>query len=446
MPLFGTLKTMALPDLLQWLATARMTGTLKVERNKVSKSIILDNGEVVGCSSDDPPELLGQFLLARGKISEEQLRQALKTQEQERKHLGLILVEMNVLSPDELTAHLEAKAEETIYSLFDWEDAAFRFQQGESEQPNVLPISLRVEDVLLRGLRRYDETQRIREVLHDPGIVLRRTNKVPPREVFENRMARTLYEAIDGERTIEEILLHVHGSEFIVTKFLFELQRNGFAEIIGIKRARQADDPAEPEPVEVPVTPVADLADTDAPASIPPAPEATPALGASLTPETCATTDPAIRPAVAVAEQPDEAPTEPGVVAEKPKAERRLEAARDLMRAGQYETALDLLDELYRASPQDESLRRLTAEAEAAFMDKAYRHYLPAAKVPVLVRPVDTLESESFSPTEFFLLSRIDGSWDVKSIVQIAPLREVECLRTLKRLRESGIFELRDPE
>ena len=77
MPLFGTLKTMALPDLLQWLATARMSGTLRVERNKVSKSIIFRDGEVVGCSSDDPPERLGQFLLARGKISEEQLRAAL---------------------------------------------------------------------------------------------------------------------------------------------------------------------------------------------------------------------------------------------------------------------------------------------------------------------------------------------------------------------------------
>jgi len=61
MPLFGTLKTMALPDLLQWLATARMTGTLQIERNKVGKSILMREGEVVGCSSDDPPDAAGTF-------------------------------------------------------------------------------------------------------------------------------------------------------------------------------------------------------------------------------------------------------------------------------------------------------------------------------------------------------------------------------------------------
>ena len=39
MPLYGTLKAMPLPDLLQWLGTARRSGTLRVERDKVSKSI-----------------------------------------------------------------------------------------------------------------------------------------------------------------------------------------------------------------------------------------------------------------------------------------------------------------------------------------------------------------------------------------------------------------------
>ena len=106
---------------------------------------------------------------------------------------------------------------------------------------------------------------------------------------------------------------------------------------------------------------------------------------------------------------------------------------------------LEALDALYRAHPQDDSLRRLTAEAEAAFVEKAYRDYLPASKVPVLTVPVESLEAENLSPTEFFLLSRIDGTWDVKSIIQITPLREVEALRTLKAMRERGLIELQDP-
>jgi hypothetical protein len=88
----------------------------------------------------------------------------------------------------------------------------------------------------------------------------------------------------------------------------------------------------------------------------------------------------------------------------------------------------------------------MTAEAEAAFVERAYRHYLPPTKVPALTKPMEELECEALSPTEFFLLSRIDGSWDVKSIIQIAPLREADALRTLKRMRENGVIVLHEPQ
>lgn len=477
MPLFGTLKTMALPDLLQWLATARLSGTLQIERNKVSKSILLANGEIVGCSSDDPPERLGQFLLARGKINEEQLRGALETQERVRKHLGMILVGMGALSADELSAHLEAKAEETVYSLFDWQDAVFRFQQGETDEANVFPISLRVEDVLLRGLKRFDEVQRIREVFNDSGIVLRHTAKKPPQEVFRNRMARTLYEAVNGERTVAEILLHAHGSEYSVTKFLFELHRNGYVEIGEVRKVQQAAPAAAaPEPEEKPAAPsdpptppateqAIDLPprpDTPAQASpAAPLPAEAPVVEARETPPAPAPDPgvvdqpvPAAAPAAASVSPPvqtEAAPPRPAPAVETkepnegPGLGPRMEQARRLMSSADYEAALDLLDGIYREHAGDESLRRLIAEAEAAFLEKAYRHYLPPDKVPVIDRPLESLQSGEYSPTEFFLLSRIDGVWDLKSIIQIAPLREVEAIRTLKRLREAGIIALKDP-
>ena len=126
--------------------------------------------------------------------------------------------------------------------------------------------------------------------------------------------------------------------------------------------------------------------------------------------------------------------------------ESDFEVARRLLNRGEFDAALEILDRAYRAQPGDESLRRLLAEAEAAFIEKAYRHYLPPAKVVVLTRATASLSGERLSPTEFFLLSRLDsGSWDVRSIIQITPLREVDVLRALKKMRETGVIELRDP-
>jgi hypothetical protein len=435
MPLVGSLSTMPLPDLLQWLAGALKTGLLRIERKRITKVIALKGGRIVGCSSDDPPHRLGQFLLSREKISAVQLREALAIQGENGQHLGRILVEMGAITPDDLTGHLEKKAEETVYSVFDWDDAVFRFEDGDDAVDDAFPVDLRVEDVLLRGLSRFDEMSRIRQVFHDPGIVLRYTSVPPGPEIFSNKMARAMYSAIDGERSVAEILLLVHGSDYIVYKFLFELHRNGYVEIARVKEATQVAAPvveSSPAVAPAPIAPVQPAVASEVPR------HNRPALTARSVPS-----------ATAVAEPPPAA--QPRALATAgPEAgtgfEERLSAARRFMSESEYDAALDLLDVLYRENPGDDALRRLTAEAEAAFVDRAYRHVVPEHKVPVLTRPAAELATEAnLSPQEFFLLSRIDGLWDVRSIIQVAPLREVDALRTLKRMRELGMIDLHDP-
>lgn len=422
MPLYGNLASMPLPDLLQWAGAAKKTGTLELERNKVCKRILFRHGRIIACASDDPSDLLGHWLVSRGKISEDVLRLALAKQGEVRRHLGEILAEMGAVSREEILRQLVAKTEESLFALFEWGDAEFRFRDGGVDDNVGFPVDLRVEDVLLRGAQRHDEVQNIRTVFTDPGIVLRRTAKPPPTEVHRNRMARRIFEQVDGERTVAEILLHVHASEFLVTKFLYELHRIGVVEIAKIRRPEPAAEPVLEIPLEL----------SDVPESRPPAEASDPATGgAQAEPE---------RPAVAVAAPPAPAPKAVDVP-----TETDLEISRRLMARGDFDNALEILDRAYRLEPSDDALRKLLAEAEAAFVEKAYRHYLPAAKIPVLAKPPEALTAERLSPAEYFIVSRIDGSWDVRSIIQITPLREVEALRTLKRLRERGILELRDP-
>ena len=58
------------------------------------------------------------------------------------------------------------------------------------------------------------------KIFDDSSLILRYTSLPPGPEIFQNKMARTMYSAIDGDRSIAEILLHVHGAEYIVYKFL----------------------------------------------------------------------------------------------------------------------------------------------------------------------------------------------------------------------------------
>ena len=116
---------------------------------------------------------------------------------------------------------------------------------------------------------------------------------------------------------------------------------------------------------------------------------------------------------------------------------------KERMAAGDYEAAIDLLAQAVAAAPRDINTRNLHDEACTRFRETAYKTVLPPVKVPFLTRPLEQMTSETLTPQEVFLISRINGAWDLKSIIDISPLGEIDALRVMKRLKERGLIDLR---
>src|SRR6185369_1122553 len=118
MSIHGTLKTMSVADLLQFLAGGRKTGTLKIARGSIRKKIYLENGLIVGSSSNDPKWFTGQVLLHYGKIGEEQLRIGMEIQRASGGRLGTILAEHGYVTQEDVLEVLRIRTLEIIYDLF----------------------------------------------------------------------------------------------------------------------------------------------------------------------------------------------------------------------------------------------------------------------------------------------------------------------------------------
>lgn len=121
-------------------------------------------------------------------------------------------------------------------------------------------------------------------------------------------------------------------------------------------------------------------------------------------------------------------------------------AARELIKMDDAEAALILLEKTEKSVRSNAEIKALIEVAECHFVERAYRHYLPPGRIPKLKMPLEQLVSQNLSPQEMFLASRVNGCWDLQSIMTISPLREVDALRALKRLREKGIIELLEPQ
>ena len=68
---------------------------------------------------------------------------------------------------------------------------------------------------------------------------------------------------------------------------------------------------------------------------------------------------------------------------------------------------------------------------------------VPLDKVPVLRLTAMALAQQQFAPEEGFVLSRINGQWDIRSILKLCPMPEDNAARSSARLLERKVIELR---
>ncbi len=455
MSIQGNLNTMKLPDLLRWAAEQSATGVLEVERNKVCKRIAFREGRITKCSSDDPPSRIGQFLLARGKISREELAQALRVQTETQVALGAILQDMGVLEAEELAYELGAKAEENLFSLFDWTEAVFRFKTDEPEDPWMLDVRMSVEEIIERGTQRSEQLEAIRRLFVGSGVVLEHGDVRVPPEVTANGLARGIMATIDGERTIGEVLYHAHASEFLVLKFLVSAVHAGFVKIAGVRETNDQQstlldapraEPAPPQPVTA--GPAAEPAPIEPRQAEPAGDEAVAAAQPQPEPPRAAVEEPQDESAVEVAtsDERNEAPEMPAPPAAAPEStfEEQLELAQHFLAQDEVEAALDVLDDCYDARPGEEFLGHLIQKAETAFLKHCREGAFKSSCVPSKVIAQIDLSQSPLSPAELYLLGMTTEGHAIQTLLWIAPMREIDVYRGLARLLKAGVIELRD--
>ncbi|HEU0093941.1 MAG TPA: hypothetical protein VFS78_17645, partial [Vicinamibacteria bacterium] len=67
---------------------------------------------------------------------------------------------------------------------------------------------------------------------------------------------------------------------------------------------------------------------------------------------------------------------------------------------------------------------------------------VPLDKVPRLTMVMASLTRQNFDPQEGFVLSRVNGMWDVGSILKLCPMNESDVLLIFARLLERKVIEL----
>jgi hypothetical protein len=374
MAIHGTLKTMSLTDLLQFLAAGRKTGTLKFDRDKITKQIFFQNGLIAGSKSNDPREYLGQLLLHYGKLDEHQLQVAREVQRKSGGKLGEVVVAQGFLSESDVLEVLKTQTLDAIYDLFVWEEGDFEFYDAEHLPEDLIRIEVEPTTVIMEGIYRIDELARYHTLVPSDRTVLELGAGWTSSLSLGKELRQILY-FVEKRMSVAEICYNMHSSSFHVYGQLYDLISKGFARVTG-------------EIAEAPVAPVAEMEDLE---------ETVPEM---------------------------------------------LVSARRYLDDNNSEKALLLTQRILQEEPKNLEAQDLLHTAEEKLIKQLFESELPPHAVPQLLVTPDDLTGQKLGPQEGFVLSRINGEWDIESILSICPFRDADCLLMIKKLLERGIIGL----
>jgi hypothetical protein len=181
---------------------------------------------------------LGRRLIRGGLISAENWKKAYRQHKEGLLSIEKVLIESGTITKEDLTAALRLLIFDTIYGLFKWKGGTFLFETKPVSYDHEFVEPLSSEYLLLDVLRMVDEWPMIAERLPSFDMVLQKINPMATLDVLNGtswEKSRTfqmevIYDLLDGQRSIKEIIELSFVEEFETCKNLIVMMDAGLIE------------------------------------------------------------------------------------------------------------------------------------------------------------------------------------------------------------------------
>ncbi len=243
----GNLGAIPIGAVLQLLQLEAQTGTLSIWNAESEITVHMRGGlvDLVQSRGAGDEFRLGRFFLEEGLVTEEQLDDLVRSSQnpvssqsgaepprsgpssKPQKLLGDILVEAGHVNDAQLKDALTKQSSELIYEVLRWQAGRFEFRQRTtSPLAERARLAMPVASVVMEGFRRVDEWRVIEKRLGSFDQVLLPDPASVDSMGGQKELARAeqlVLDAIDGERTVREVIIASHLSSFDACRILFQL-------------------------------------------------------------------------------------------------------------------------------------------------------------------------------------------------------------------------------
>jgi hypothetical protein len=225
--LSGDLSCISIAEVLQMLELQRQTGALSIASTNSEVTLYVRDGMLDLAQARGLPAWyrLGRYFVRQGVITQEELAHFLEHRAGSKRLIGDALLQLDMVTEAQVADALKMQTSELVYEVVSWKQGRFTFtRESMSPEATLAQLSLMPGGIVMEGFRRVDEWRLIEgsfdfddTLQRDDGAVERLSGTA---ELTEQE--RKVLDAIDGQRTVRQILDHVHGSTFDVCKILYQ--------------------------------------------------------------------------------------------------------------------------------------------------------------------------------------------------------------------------------
>jgi outer membrane protein assembly factor BamB len=239
MKLKGDLDSIGLSELFKTLSDQRATGILSVTSVMGEKFIAIKQGAIsVFSDKINERSRLGDLLVVRGHLTENQLLETLKTQRANdpRTKLGDLLLKKGIITEDRIADALRFQMEEEIYDLFTWKGAVFEFDSEKSaedvsrgiDERNSYHLLIDPQTLIAEATRRMPEWKKIESRLPTPYLCFKVTPKGEEALARAARSPQALIKLIREGRTLETTVKRSCMGRFDVCQSVIQMLDDGW--------------------------------------------------------------------------------------------------------------------------------------------------------------------------------------------------------------------------
>ncbi|MFO0665170.1 MAG: response regulator [Polyangiaceae bacterium] len=225
--LSGNLSTIPLSAVLQILGSEGQNGELSLVRGQTEIVALFRDGlvDLVETRGGAAEYRLGRYLVEAGAISPDELDEwlaSLGSHDSSTIHrkvrIGQQLIQSGRVSSENLRNALRRQSSELVYEVLRWKDGFFEFRR-DATMPRVddTALGLHVSQLILEGYRRMEDWRHIEATLGVFDDVLVRDNTEADRSGMSAALTRNehlVLAAIDGVRSVREVLAAVQLPAF----------------------------------------------------------------------------------------------------------------------------------------------------------------------------------------------------------------------------------------